>query len=112
MKNGEILRLCSDSFWIFEFDEQVVASGKAEPLRVMISGAPASGKGTQCELITQKVCYTYTPLVFTLSFCLFILWFRSFGALFVGVVVFEMNNNNNLAEILEDVGKETNLGAV
>ncbi|KAF5749557.1 adenylate kinase 5 chloroplastic [Tripterygium wilfordii] len=25
-----------------------------EPLRVMISGAPASGKGTQCELIVQK----------------------------------------------------------
>ncbi|KAL3830303.1 hypothetical protein ACJIZ3_019105 [Penstemon smallii] len=33
----------------------VVASGeKAEPLRVMISGAPASGKGTQCELIRTK----------------------------------------------------------
>ncbi|KAL1533812.1 adenylate kinase [Salvia divinorum] len=33
----------------------VVASGeKGEPLRVMISGAPASGKGTQCELITKK----------------------------------------------------------
>lgn len=28
---------------------------KAEPLRIMISGAPASGKGTQCELITKKV---------------------------------------------------------
>ncbi|KAL8059871.1 hypothetical protein ABFX02_03G115400 [Erythranthe guttata] len=27
---------------------------KAEPLRIMISGAPASGKGTQCELITKK----------------------------------------------------------
>ncbi|XP_016461537.2 adenylate kinase, chloroplastic [Nicotiana tabacum] len=27
---------------------------KAEPLRIMISGAPASGKGTQCELITDK----------------------------------------------------------
>ncbi|KAI5446322.1 hypothetical protein KIW84_014240, partial [Lathyrus oleraceus] len=25
-----------------------------EPLRVMISGAPASGKGTQCQLITKK----------------------------------------------------------
>ena len=25
------------------------------PLRIMISGAPASGKGTQCELIVQKV---------------------------------------------------------
>ncbi|XP_024025945.1 adenylate kinase, chloroplastic [Morus notabilis] len=32
----------------------VLGSSKAEPLRVMISGAPASGKGTQCELITQK----------------------------------------------------------
>ncbi|KAL6515693.1 hypothetical protein OROHE_018727 [Orobanche hederae] len=33
----------------------VVASGeKVEPLRVMISGAPASGKGTQCELISKK----------------------------------------------------------
>ncbi|KAM6544451.1 hypothetical protein CsatB_008898 [Cannabis sativa] len=32
----------------------VVRSAKAEPLRVMISGAPASGKGTQCQLITQK----------------------------------------------------------
>ncbi|KAL6180411.1 hypothetical protein ACLB2K_047074 [Fragaria x ananassa] len=27
---------------------------KAEPLRIMISGAPASGKGTQCELIKKK----------------------------------------------------------
>lgn len=27
----------------------------SEPLKVMISGAPASGKGTQCELIVQKV---------------------------------------------------------
>ncbi|XP_062099386.1 adenylate kinase, chloroplastic isoform X1 [Humulus lupulus] len=32
----------------------VVRSAKPEPLRVMISGAPASGKGTQCHLITQK----------------------------------------------------------
>ncbi|XP_058189830.1 adenylate kinase, chloroplastic-like [Rhododendron vialii] len=33
----------------------VVSSGnKPEPLKVMISGAPASGKGTQCQLITQK----------------------------------------------------------
>ncbi|KAJ7962420.1 adenylate kinase [Quillaja saponaria] len=30
------------------------ASVKPEPLRIMISGAPASGKGTQCELITKK----------------------------------------------------------
>ncbi|KAF8107292.1 hypothetical protein N665_0124s0083 [Sinapis alba] len=34
---------------------QVVAAEKAEPpLKIMISGAPASGKGTQCQLITQK----------------------------------------------------------
>ncbi|KAI3990916.1 hypothetical protein MKX01_026100 [Papaver californicum] len=30
------------------------AKSKPEPLRIMISGAPASGKGTQCELITKK----------------------------------------------------------
>lgn len=27
---------------------------KVDPMKVMISGAPASGKGTQCELITKK----------------------------------------------------------
>ncbi|XP_039051584.1 adenylate kinase, chloroplastic-like [Hibiscus syriacus] len=32
----------------------VAASAKGEPLKVIISGAPASGKGTQCELITRK----------------------------------------------------------
>lgn len=38
--------------------EQVMASAKKpEPLKIMISGAPASGKGTQCELITQKVSF-------------------------------------------------------
>ncbi|PRQ20302.1 putative adenylate kinase [Rosa chinensis] len=35
-------------------DLAVRCASKAEPLRIMISGAPASGKGTQCELITQK----------------------------------------------------------
>ncbi|KAI8531065.1 hypothetical protein RHMOL_Rhmol11G0108500 [Rhododendron molle] len=36
-------------------DFLVVSSGnKQEPLKVIISGAPASGKGTQCQLITQK----------------------------------------------------------
>lgn len=34
---------------------QVTAHATPEPLKIMISGAPASGKGTQCELITQKV---------------------------------------------------------
>ncbi|XP_021898382.1 adenylate kinase, chloroplastic-like [Carica papaya] len=33
---------------------QVMALTKEEPLKIMISGAPASGKGTQCELITRK----------------------------------------------------------
>ncbi|XP_015576444.1 adenylate kinase, chloroplastic isoform X2 [Ricinus communis] len=32
----------------------VIAAAKPEPLKIMISGAPASGKGTQCELITKK----------------------------------------------------------
>ncbi|TYH65510.1 hypothetical protein ES332_D06G061000v1 [Gossypium tomentosum] len=31
-----------------------VSCSTNEPLKVMISGAPASGKGTQCELIVQK----------------------------------------------------------
>ncbi|KAE8705908.1 putative adenylate kinase 5 [Hibiscus syriacus] len=31
-----------------------VSCSKSEHLKVMISGAPASGKGTQCELIVQK----------------------------------------------------------
>lgn len=33
---------------------KVNCSVNTEPLKVMISGAPASGKGTQCELIVQK----------------------------------------------------------
>ncbi|KAF8025492.1 hypothetical protein BT93_F2358 [Corymbia citriodora subsp. variegata] len=32
----------------------LVAMAKPDPLKIMISGAPASGKGTQCELITKK----------------------------------------------------------
>ncbi|KAI5674464.1 hypothetical protein M9H77_14828 [Catharanthus roseus] len=31
-----------------------ISGSKAEPFKVMISGAPASGKGTQCEMIVQK----------------------------------------------------------
>jgi len=34
---------------------KAVAKTTEEPLHVMISGAPASGKGTQCHLITNKV---------------------------------------------------------
>lgn len=33
---------------------RAVQGGEA-PLRIMISGAPASGKGTQCELIVEQV---------------------------------------------------------
>ncbi|OVA04293.1 Adenylate kinase [Macleaya cordata] len=36
------------------FSIVAAANAKPEPLRIMISGAPASGKGTQCELITKK----------------------------------------------------------
>ncbi|KAH8967000.1 hypothetical protein BDL97_03G054900 [Sphagnum fallax] len=35
------------------------ASAGKEPLRIMISGAPASGKGTQCELIAAKYGLTH-----------------------------------------------------
>ncbi|KAH8944286.1 hypothetical protein BDL97_13G102200 [Sphagnum fallax] len=40
-----------------QFDVKALA-GK-ETLRIMISGAPASGKGTQCELITAKYGLTH-----------------------------------------------------
>ncbi|XP_062192423.1 adenylate kinase, chloroplastic [Phragmites australis] len=33
---------------------KVVVAAMADPLKVMIAGAPASGKGTQCELIKAK----------------------------------------------------------
>lgn len=33
--------------------------GEVAPLRIMISGAPASGKGTQCELIVQQYNLTH-----------------------------------------------------
>ncbi|KAG9456979.1 hypothetical protein H6P81_001487 [Aristolochia fimbriata] len=33
---------------------RVMAASKPEPLKVMLSGAPASGKGTQCGFITKK----------------------------------------------------------
>ena len=35
------------------------AANKSEPLKIMISGAPASGKGTQCELIKKKVNFFF-----------------------------------------------------
>ncbi|CAK9212846.1 unnamed protein product [Sphagnum troendelagicum] len=37
----------------------VQALAGKEPLRIMISGAPASGKGTQCELIVAKYGLTH-----------------------------------------------------
>ncbi|KAJ0031254.1 hypothetical protein Pint_14685 [Pistacia integerrima] len=33
---------------------RITCASTNQPLKVMISGAPASGKGTQCELIVQK----------------------------------------------------------
>lgn len=53
---------------------KVVASAvsrKPEPLKIMISGAPASGKGTQCELITGKVnlrFYNFSNFFFFFGF--------------------------------------------
>jgi len=45
------------------------ARGKA-PLKVMISGAPASGKGTQCRMIVEKVkCGTAYSFPFALCGC-------------------------------------------
>ncbi|KAI9200127.1 hypothetical protein LWI28_003082 [Acer negundo] len=35
-------------------NSRVVAPANVDPLKIMISGAPASGKGTQCELIKNK----------------------------------------------------------
>lgn len=36
-----------------------MAMAKREPLKIMISGAPASGKGTQCELIVKKYGFAH-----------------------------------------------------
>ncbi|GAB2300244.1 hypothetical protein Dimus_034282 [Dionaea muscipula] len=38
----------------FKFKKLEVKGAISDPLKVMISGAPASGKGTQCEMIAQK----------------------------------------------------------
>lgn len=46
-------------FWIYRVIIQVMASAKPGSLKIMISGAPASGKGTQCELITKKVSFYF-----------------------------------------------------
>lgn len=47
------------SVLVFEQGLSVTCASTCEPLKVMISGAPASGKGTQCELIVQKVIISY-----------------------------------------------------
>lgn len=46
-----------------------------EPLKVIISGAPASGKGTQCEMIVEKVGFTYSSYLFSQ---LFFVYLRTF----------------------------------
>lgn len=39
-----------------------------QPLKVMIAGAPAAGKGTQCQKIVDKVrdCQSLVNLIFSL----------------------------------------------
>lgn len=65
-----------------------MGSGKAEPLRIMISGAPASGKGTQCQLITQKVCYAFDSFFFSCFFpCCFYNALESMVSWFKGLVI-------------------------
>jgi pantothenate kinase-related protein Tda10 len=39
--------------------QKVINCSISDPLKVMISGAPASGKGTQCEFIVNKVRVNY-----------------------------------------------------
>jgi hypothetical protein len=41
-----------------------VACTLGEPLKVMISGAPASGKGTQCKMIVEKVLFLFNSFYF------------------------------------------------
>ena len=36
-------------------ESRVSSKASAHPLKVMIAGAPAAGKGTQCEKIVKKV---------------------------------------------------------
>lgn len=42
-------------WWLIFFQTVKAVAQTEEPLHVMISGAPASGKGTQCQLIANKV---------------------------------------------------------
>lgn len=58
--------------FLFPFGILQIRCSVDEPLKVMISGAPASGKGTQCELIVHKVnkC-TSNPYPFLVSLYIF-----------------------------------------
>ncbi|KAG0499050.1 hypothetical protein HPP92_003741 [Vanilla planifolia] len=47
LRHSKIFRLNSSNFCIS-------AAAKPEPLKIMIAGAPASGKGSQCEMIVKK----------------------------------------------------------
>lgn len=61
--NVEIMRICTlKSVSLLTYLKCIkqtlkIISSNGEPLKVMISGAPASGKGTQCEMIAQKVTF-------------------------------------------------------
>ncbi|XP_042506699.1 adenylate kinase, chloroplastic-like [Macadamia integrifolia] len=54
LNEGLTIRRSAKPFSISAQKVSSVASVDPEPLRIMISGAPASGKGTQCEFITKK----------------------------------------------------------
>lgn len=58
---------------------QVVASANPNSLKIMISGAPASGKGTQCELITKKVSF-------------FIIWELLPFPIAISLIITDVNN--------------------
>ncbi|KAL2652527.1 hypothetical protein R1flu_020655 [Riccia fluitans] len=49
---------CKNSSKI-HFSVKAEAKAMTKPLRIMIAGAPASGKGTQCELIVEKYGLTH-----------------------------------------------------
>ena len=45
---------CMQHVQVAESNQTAVRT-KSHPLKVMIAGAPAAGKGTQCEKIVKKV---------------------------------------------------------
>ena len=46
---------CMQSVQVATESERTAVQAGSRPLRVMIAGAPAAGKGTQCEKIVKKV---------------------------------------------------------